>query len=47
MNNYGFSLVGCIVSSGFEFKDFELFKREQLIVKYSNYESIITKLTVE
>ncbi len=46
MNNYGFSLVGCMVSPGFEFKDFELFKRNELISKYPDYKSIITKLTI-
>lgn len=27
MNNTGYALVGCMVSPGFEFKDFELFER--------------------
>ncbi|WP_297631918.1 cupin domain-containing protein [uncultured Clostridium sp.] len=34
MNKEGFSLVGCMVSPGFDFKDFELFKRKELLEKY-------------
>ncbi|SHE73392.1 cupin domain-containing protein [Clostridium fallax] len=47
MNNKGFSLVGCMVSPGFDFKDFELFKRDYLINKYPKYKDIIKKLTLE
>ncbi|MDS0526981.1 cupin domain-containing protein [Clostridium sp. SHJSY1] len=45
MNNPGYALVGCMVSPGFEFKDFELFDREYLLEKYPKYEQIILKLT--
>ncbi len=45
MNNNGFSLVGCMVSPGFEFKCFKLFKREELLEKYPVHEEIIKKLT--
>lgn len=45
MNNEGFSLVGCMVSPGFDFRDFELFKREDLLKMYPNHEEIIKKLT--
>lgn len=45
MNNDGFALVGCMVSPGFEFSDFELFKREDLLNKYPEYADIIIKLT--
>jgi len=40
-----YSLVGCFVSPGFEFIDFELAKREELIKKYPEHSSIIQKLT--
>ena len=45
MNNEGYALVGCMVSPGFEFRDFELFKRSFLLEKYPQYEEIILKLT--
>ena len=45
MNNEGFSLVGCMVAPGFDFKDFELFEREDLLEKYPNYREVIEKLT--
>ena len=45
MNNEGYALVGCMVSPGFEFRDFELFKRNFLLEKYPQYEDIIIKLT--
>lgn len=45
MNNKGYALVGCMVSPGFEFKDFELFKRSDLIEKYPQHQQIIHKLT--
>lgn len=47
MNNEGHALVGCMVSPGFDFKDFELFKREDLLNKYPEHEDIINKLTRE
>ncbi len=45
MNNEGFSLVGCMVSPGFEFEDFKLFTRKELLDEYPQHESIIKKLT--
>lgn len=39
-----FSLVGCMVSPGFEFQDFELFTQEELLSKYPAYKNIIKKL---
>ena len=45
MNNEGYALVGCMVSPGFEFRDFELFKRSFLLEKYPQYENAIIKLT--
>jgi predicted cupin superfamily sugar epimerase len=45
LGNKGFSLVGCMVSYGFEFEDFELFNRESLLKNYPQHEKIIKKLT--
>ncbi|MBJ8350230.1 cupin domain-containing protein [Streptococcus zalophi] len=41
----GFALVSCMVSPGFEFEDFELFSRKELLAKYPEYEVIIKQLT--
>lgn len=40
-----FALVGCMVSPGFDFEDFELFDRQSLLKTYPEYESYIYKLT--
>lgn len=40
-----FSLVGCMVSPGFDFADFELFEQEELLSQYPDYREIIKKLT--
>lgn len=42
-----FSLVGCMVTPGFDFRDFELFTTSQLLAQYPAHESIIRKLTKE
>jgi predicted cupin superfamily sugar epimerase len=47
MNHEGYALVGCMVSPGFEFRDFELFKRNELIAKYPQHQQIIQKLTID
>ena len=47
MNESGYALVGCMVAPGFEFRDFELFKRSELLEKYPQYEKEIVKLTIE
>lgn len=47
MNHEGYSLVGCMVSPGFHFDDFELLKREELLKLYPNHRYIINKLTRE
>jgi predicted cupin superfamily sugar epimerase len=39
-----FSLVGCTVAPGFDFADFEMAKREQLLKEYSQHEQWIEKL---
>ncbi len=41
----GYSLVGCTVAPGFDFRDFEMAKRDKLINEYPQHRSIIEKLT--
>lgn len=41
----GFSLVSCTVSPGFDFNDFELGKREELLLQYPAFESSIREFT--
>jgi uncharacterized protein len=40
-----FALVGCTVAPGFDFEDFELAKREQLVQIYPQHGKVIDKLT--
>lgn len=40
-----YSLIGCTVAPGFDFKDFELGKREELIKFYPQHSSVIETLT--
>lgn len=42
-----FTLVGCTVIPGFDFKYFELAKRKSLLFKFPIYKQIIEKLTKE
>lgn len=42
--NDTYSLVGCMVSPGFEFQDFELFTQAELLEKFPQHEEIIMKL---
>ena len=42
-----FSLVGCMVSPGFEFQDFELFSQEELLSQYPQHRDVIMKLAYE
>ena len=42
-----FSLVGCMVSPGFDFQDFELFTQDNLLSKYPQHKDIIMKLAYE
>ena len=43
----GFALVGCTVSPGFDFDDFEMAKREELIRAYPQHRGQIEHLTRE
>lgn len=42
-DSYGF--VSCVVSPGFDFQDFEIIGRDQLVSKFPDYMPIIEKLT--
>ena len=44
-NQNDFSFVGCTVAPGFDFDDFELAKRTELIESYPQHSEIITQLT--
>ncbi len=41
----GFVLLGCTVAPGFEFQDFELARREDLLAQFPQYAAIIHELT--
>lgn len=43
----GYALVSCMVAPGFEYSDFELFTRRQLLEEYPQHAAIIEKLTRE
>ena len=43
----GFALVGCTVAPGFDFADFELAKRTELVGRYPQHERLIESLTRE
>lgn len=45
MEEKGYSLVSCVVSPGFDFKDFELFTKEDLLPLFQEHEAIISRLT--
>jgi len=40
-----YTLVGCTVYPGFDFKDFEMPSRENLISKFPQHSELIIKLT--
>lgn len=46
-NKDSYSLVGCTLSPGFEFEDFVLAKRKDLIKLYPQHKKIIEKLALE
>lgn len=41
----GYALVSCTVSPGFDFKDFEIAKREELVLKYGHLKNVIIEFT--
>lgn len=40
-----YALVGCTVAPGFDFADFEMGKRRELVSDFPDYESVIKRLT--
>lgn len=44
MDKDTFTLVGCMVSPGFEFSDFELFTQQELLSKYPQHKEVILKM---
>ena len=42
-NAYG--LVGCTVAPGFDFQDFEMAKKDQLVAAFPQHQKLITRLT--
>ena len=45
IDDNSFSLVGCTVAPGFDFEDFELASRKELLSQYPQHKDIIEKLT--
>lgn len=41
----GFALVGCTVAPGFDFADFELARRAELVAEYPDQRELISRLT--
>ncbi|MFA6571927.1 MAG: cupin domain-containing protein [Bacteroidota bacterium] len=45
IDNESFALLGCTLAPGFDFKDFELADRSELLKEYPQYKEIILELT--
>jgi len=45
LDKSSFALVGCTVTPGFEYSDFELCKRDPLIKKFPSHKDLIERLT--
>ncbi len=45
LGQQGFVLVGCTVSPGFDFEDFEMPERDALIQQFPHHQKVITELT--
>jgi uncharacterized protein len=45
LDDEGYALVSCAVAPGFDFRDFELFTAEQLLLKFAAHQEIIERLT--
>lgn len=41
----GYSLVGCMVTPGFDFDDFKMFSKEELVQMFPGMEQFISRLT--
>jgi predicted cupin superfamily sugar epimerase len=47
MEEDAYALVGCMVSPGFDYEDFELFTQSELLEKYPQHKDVILKLAYE
>jgi len=45
VNGDGYSFVGCTVAPGFDFADFEMGKRDELLNKFTDHTKIIHRIT--
>jgi predicted cupin superfamily sugar epimerase len=45
LDDEGYALVSCAVAPGFDFRDFELFTAEQLLLTFAGHQEIIERLT--
>ncbi|HQF42942.1 MAG TPA: cupin domain-containing protein [Ignavibacteriaceae bacterium] len=45
VNKRGYALIGCTVAPGFDFNDFELAGRNQMLIEFPQYADLIKKLT--
>ena len=45
LDKTSFALIGCTVAPGFEFNDFELGKRDELVEMFPQYKELIIRLT--
>jgi predicted cupin superfamily sugar epimerase len=45
LDKNSYCLVGCVVTPGFDFKDFELADRNELIKRFPQHHSVISRLT--
>ena len=45
VNEDDYTLLGCTVSPGFDFRDFQLAKREEMLQDFPQHSDIITRLT--
>lgn len=43
----GYGLVSCTVSPGFDFQDFELAKKQNLLLEFPEYSEIIEEMTLD
>jgi len=41
INKNSFTLIGCTVAPGFDFTDFELGKKDELLQKYSQHKELL------
>jgi len=43
----GFTLVSCAVAPGFDFSEFEMAKRDELVAQYPQHEALLTRMCRE